>query len=204
MERLKILVAEDNVRIADDICHYLRELGHQVIGKAYTAEKARMLALQHTPQIALLDIHLEKHMDGIDLGIWFRKNLPVPVIFLTAYTDSITLQKAKEVHPDFYLVKPFNKLQLKIAIEIVGYNYYHPDTEQQKTMKLFRFCSSLMEPLSEREVDVLKLVEEGLNNRQIAERLFVSKNTVKTHLKNIFVKTTARSRADLLSKLNQA
>ena len=70
-----------------------------------------------------------------------------------------------------------------IAIEIAGDNYYNADEEQQKVLKLYRFSNRLAEPLSKREMDVLTLLEQGLNNRQVAQRLFISENTLKTHLK---------------------
>ncbi len=204
MHRLNILVVEDDPIIAEDIGRYLEEFGHEVAGTAYTVSDALSLAQIHKPKLVLLDIHLTEHTDGIDLGIWFRKNMPIPLIFITAFSDSIILEMAKKVHPDSYLIKPFNKEQLKIAIDICSENYYHPDPEQQRIKRIYRFNRYLEEPLSEREVEVVRLVAEGLNNRIIANRLFVSENTIKTHLKNIFYKTSALNRTDLISRLNKA
>ena len=68
--------------------------------------------------------------------------------------------------------------------------------------KLQRFSQLLPDPLSKREMDVLQALEKGLTNRQMAEKLFVSEHTIKSHLKNIFIKTGVKSRTELLSKLS--
>ncbi len=201
--KLKILILEDDAIVAEDIRHYLAELGHCPLGPAFTVNDAIKICDGDRPEMALLDINLSGSKDGIDFARWLSANLPIPVIFLTAYADIFTLEKAKEVHPEHYLIKPFNKQQLKIAIELAGYNYYHPNSEQQRNLRFFRFNQQLAEPLSERELDVLKCLDDGFNNRQIAEKLFVSENTVKTHLKNIFMKTDAQSRTELISKIHQ-
>ena len=203
MDRLKVLIVEDDAIVAEDLFYYLEELGHQPLGPAYSSEDAKDLAQENQPHIAMLDIHLSDTDSGIDLGAWFRENMPIPIIFLTAYADENTLAQAKKVHPEHYLLKPFNKLQLKVAVEIAGNNYYNPNTEQRKIQKLYKFSNQLTEPLSNREIDVLQLLEEGYPNRQIAAALFVSEHTVKSHLKNIFSKTDSQSRADLISKLNR-
>jgi len=204
MQSLKILVVEDDAIVAEDICQCLRNLGHNILGPAYNIDDARLLIHTTKPQLALLDINLEQPEDGIELASWLRLHLPIPVIFLSAYADEFTLEKAKEVHPEHYLIKPFNKQQLRIAIEIVGYNFYNPNAEQQKTLKIHRFINQLEESLTDRETEVLALLEQGLNNRQIAEKLYLSEHTVKSHLKNIFIKASAQSRAELISKINHA
>ncbi len=107
------------------------------------------------------------------------------------------------MHPDHYLIKPFDAKQLKIAIEIAADNYYNPNADQIWFRKLHCLSAGLGEPLSDREVDVLKLLEEGLSNQLIAERLFVSENTVKTHLKNLYLKTGVSTRSELMHKLGQ-
>jgi DNA-binding NarL/FixJ family response regulator len=204
MSTLKILVVEDDAIVAEDIRQCLSFLGHIVLGPAYHAESAKALVQQTKPHLALLDIDLSTGEDGISLAKWLKTNFPLPVIFLTAFADQFTLERAKAVHPEYYLIKPFNSTQLKVAIEIAGFNYYEPDIQQQHTFKIHRFVSQLKEPLSCRETDVLKLLEQGLNNRKIAENLYLSEHTVKSHLKNIFLKADIKSRAELISKINHA
>ena len=73
---------------------------------------------------------------------------------------------------------------------------------RDRQLKLQRFSQLLPEPLSKREKDVLQALDQGLTNRQIAEKLFLSEHTIKSHLKNIFIKTGVKNRTELLSKLN--
>jgi len=203
MEKFTILVVEDDPIVAEDISNCLTEMGHHPVGPAFDMETAKALTLNNNIQLALLDIHLEKRDDGINLAIWIKEKHPIPIIFLTAFSDGITLSKVKEIHPDHYLVKPFNEAQLKAAIEITTNNFYYPNKLQDQLTKIFKLNQKLNEPLTDREIDVLVLVDEGLSNQQISEKLFVSENTVKTHLKNIFIKTAASSRTDLINKLNR-
>lgn len=203
MDRLKILIVEDDAIVAEDLYQYLKQLGHIPIGPAYTSLDAQELAQKHTPHIAMLDIHLSATDSGLDLAVWFKANMPIPIIFLTAYADGKTLGKAKEIHPEHYLIKPFNRVQLKVAIEIAASNYYNPDEEQKSALKLYKFNNQSDEPFSEREIDVMRLLQDGYSNRQIAEKLFITEHTVKSHLKNIFSKTDSQSRTDLISKLNR-
>lgn len=202
MEQLNILVVEDDAIVAEDIANCLIDLGHMPVGPAYDIEVAKDLALENTFQLALLDIHLEGREDGIVLASWIKEKFHLPIIFLTASSDSFTLSKVKEIHPEHYLVKPFNQAQLKAAIEITANNFYNPNPIQEKHTKIFKLNQKLSDPLTEREIEVLFLLDEGYSNQQISEKLFISENTVKTHLKNIFVKTASSSRTDLINKLH--
>lgn len=203
LNRLKVLVVEDDALIAQDIVETLCESGHCPIGPAYDLETARRLLRENPVQIALLDIHLEGNDDGILLSLWIKEEFYMPVVFLTAYSDYVTLTKVKKVHPEHFLVKPFNKNQLIAALEITASNFYNPVPGRGADSKVARFNQHIGQVLTRREADVLSLVYQGLNNRQIAEELFVSVNTVKTHLKSIFVKTASSDRPALMGKLHK-
>jgi DNA-binding NarL/FixJ family response regulator len=202
MHTLRILIVEDDAIVAEDISDFLKDLGHIPVGPAYDLEAAEELIQKQKFDIALLDIHLRNPDDGINLAKWIKEKKPVPVIFLTAYSDSMTLSKVKEIHPEQYLVKPFNSAQLKAAIEITANNFYNPNPQLEINTKVLKLNQHLSTPLTQREIDILVLVNAGRSNREIAEKLFVSENTVKTHLKNIFIKTNSNSRTDLLTKIN--
>lgn len=203
MKYLKILVVEDDALVAEDIVSCLTDLDHNPIGPAYNMEAAKTLAIENNVQLALLDIQLEGREDGIILAGWLKAHFPIPVVFLTAFSDAITLSKVKEIHPEHYLVKPFNRAQLKAAIEITANNFYNPNLLLEKNTKIFKLNQKLHDSLTDREIDVLLLVESGFSNQNISEKLFISEHTVKSHIKNIFIKTASKSRTDLISKLNQ-
>ncbi|HYW18450.1 MAG TPA: ATP-binding protein [Nodularia sp. (in: cyanobacteria)] len=118
MDQVRILVVEDEVIVARTITNQLNQLGYMVTGKASSGEVAIALALETKPQLVLMDIILKGNMDGITAAASIREQLDIPIIFLTAYGDDKTLQRAKLTQPFGYVVKPFTSKDLKIAVEI--------------------------------------------------------------------------------------
>lgn len=204
LKPFKILVVEDDPIVADDICANLQQLGYEVLGPIYNFEEALVQCDEEHFDLALLDIHLDAHGQGIALALHIKSRSAVPVIFLTASSDGRTLEEAMVAHPEHYLLKPFNSAQLKAALAIVMHNHHHPDTQQQHLSRLARFNEALPEPLSKREMELMLLLPDGLSNEEIAEKLFVSLHTVKTHMKRMFHKTGAESRAKLVNMLHKA
>lgn len=123
MSNIKILVVEDELIIAEDIKNMLTEMGHQVIGIASDITEAKEILMQDEPDIALLDIHLRGSDDGITLAEFIRRKLDIPIIFITSYSDKMTVERAKQVMPEGYIVKPFEKADLFTSIEIALFNY---------------------------------------------------------------------------------
>jgi DNA-binding LytR/AlgR family response regulator len=115
---IKILVVEDELIIAEDIKTKLIELGYNVIGIATTFDEANTLLENNKPDIAILDIMLRGKKDGIDLAEIIQKQYKIPFVFLTSYADKETVERASQVMPDGYLVKPFTDKDLFAAIEI--------------------------------------------------------------------------------------
>ncbi|MDB9377493.1 response regulator, partial [Nodularia sphaerocarpa] len=118
MDQVRILVVEDEVIVARTIANQLNQLGYMVTGKASSGEVAIAKALETKPQLVLMDIILKGNMDGITAAASIREQLDIPVIFLTAYGDDKTLQRAKLTQPFGYVVKPFTSKDLRIAVEI--------------------------------------------------------------------------------------
>lgn len=116
---IRILVVEDELIIAEDIKTKLGELGYNVIGVATTFDEAVNLLEKDKPDIAMLDIMLRGEKDGIDLAEILKKEYKIPFIFLTSYADKATVERARQVMPDGYLIKPFTDKDLFAAIEIV-------------------------------------------------------------------------------------
>ena len=114
----KILIVEDEQIVAVDIQSVLERLGYQVVGSARSGEEACRMATENTPDLVLMDVRIEGPLDGIDTARRIRHNADVPVVFLTAYTDDETLDRAKDIEPYGYLVKPFAERDLQATIEI--------------------------------------------------------------------------------------
>ncbi|HLO60025.1 MAG TPA: response regulator [Bacteroidales bacterium] len=123
MSAVKIFIAEDELIIAEDIRGMLNDMGHTVTGIAVDIKEAEEILSHEMPDIALIDIHLKGVDDGIDLASIIRKKMDIPVIFITSYSDAKTVERAKHVMPDGYIVKPFEKADLFTAIEIALFNY---------------------------------------------------------------------------------
>lgn len=123
MSKLKILVVEDEVIIADNICDTLEDLGYEVTEPAINYTEALVLIEQEKPDIAILDIQLSGRKTGIDIAKKIRESYNFPFIFLTSNADQMTINEAKEVMPPAYLIKPFTKDELYSAIEITLSNF---------------------------------------------------------------------------------
>ena len=114
-----ILIVEDENIVAMDIEHGLKRLGYKVSAIVNNGKDAIKEATATKPDLILMDIQIQGDMDGIETADQIQKLLNIPVIFLTAYADEATLQKAKEVDPYGYLLKPFEETELHTAIEVV-------------------------------------------------------------------------------------
>ncbi|MCG6138391.1 MAG: ATP-binding protein [Nostoc sp. LLA-1] len=118
MGQVRILVVEDEVIVARTIASQLNQLGYMVTGTASSGKVAISKAWETKPELVLMDIILKGDMDGIAAATCIREQLGIPVIFLTAYGDDDTLQRAKLTQPFGYVVKPFTSKDLRIAVEI--------------------------------------------------------------------------------------
>lgn len=123
MQKKKIQIVEDEGIVVMHIEENLKSLGYDVSGIASSGEKAIELAENTHPDLVLMDIVLKGEMDGIEAADQIRKNFDIPVIFLTAFGDENTLQRAKATEPFAYLLKPFKEKELHIAIEIALYKH---------------------------------------------------------------------------------
>jgi len=123
MASIKILIVEDELIIAEDIRIQLNSLGYSVTGIARTYEKAIGLLENQVPDLMLVDIRLKGDRDGITLAEYVRKNHEMPLIFLTSHADTNTVERAKKVNPDGYLIKPYEREDLYTSIEIAFSNY---------------------------------------------------------------------------------
>lgn len=123
MSLIKIGIVEDEIIIADDMLSLLQSLGYQVPEPCGNYDEAIAMMQNEQPDLVILDINLGGKKDGIDVGKYIRNNLNIPFIYLTANSDKATIERARETHPDAYLVKPFDKADLYSAIEIALYNF---------------------------------------------------------------------------------
>lgn len=120
MAQEKILIVEDEVITAKILDDLLNSLGYSVVARVKTGENAIKTAGKFRPDFILMDIVLEGTMDGIDAAAEIRKRYGIPVIYLTAFSDDVTIGRAKETDPYGYLVKPFVKETIHSTIQIAA------------------------------------------------------------------------------------
>ena len=114
----EVLVVEDEKIVAADIRENLRSLGYSVPAVISSGEEAISEASQNHPDLVLMDIQLKGRIDGIEAARVVQTRLNIPVVFITAFADDATIQRAKSTDPYGYIVKPFGKKELQTTIEI--------------------------------------------------------------------------------------
>lgn len=116
---VRILIVEDEMIIGANISLQLTELGYEVSGIIPRAEEALVHIRQNKPDIILLDIQLKGNLDGVQMAKQMQQEFDIPLIYLTANSDDATFARAKDTRPEAFISKPFKKLDLKHAIELV-------------------------------------------------------------------------------------
>ena len=157
MERpIRILIVEDNVIIADDMQSMLEEIGYEIVDNVIVYEQAEEVLKTQQVDLVLIDIILASDRTGIDLGKHIRENYDIPFIFVTSNSDRATVESAKTVKPNGYLVKPFEQQDLYTSIEIALANFtYGTGTNKQEN------------PLSQEDVP--------MSNSVLKDSIFVKK-----------------------------
>jgi len=194
-----ILIVEDEALVAMDLESRLVKLGYRVTSVFSHSDKAINHLSIHSPDLVLCDININGPGDGIDVAMYVREHKKIPLVFLTALSDKSTLDRAKKALPYGYIVKPFEDDDLKTSIEMALYKY---NVEQDKlAVTKDKIAPLVSDELSAREYEVLHDILKGLSNAEIAELRYVSINTIKFHVSNVFRKFEVRSRAELLQKI---
>jgi len=166
MKEAKILIVEDEDITAEDIKDYLKNLGHDVIGICSTGEDAIEKARELDPDIVLMDIMLAGVVDGIQAAEIIREQDGIPVVYLTAYSDPQTLERAKITEPYGYILKPFDQRDLQIAVEIA----LHKHIMHRKIVESQRWLSTTVACVHEALITVDSSYQVITMN-QAAERL---------------------------------
>jgi DNA-binding NarL/FixJ family response regulator len=207
--RLKVFIAEDHqltrlgLRFALD-----QDQSFELIGEASDGESALEQVLALKPDIVLMDIELIG-MNGIEATKRIKSQLPdVRVIILTTYDDDDKIFSTFSAGADGYCMKRVNTSQLTEAMKAVseGRGWIDPAIADRVLARTEQIpeCTMLDAPsqalLSPRELDVMRLVVEGLSNPEIAQRLFLSPETVKTHMRHIMEKLAVTDRTQAAVK----
>ena len=195
----KVVIVDDHSMVREGLKQLLELNGDvEVIGEACDGVECLMLLEKVLPQVLLLDINMPVNNGLQTLEKIKKMNLDVKVILLTVHNEVDYLLKAVDIGCDGYILKNSDVNLLKKAINSVygGDVFIQPDLIPVLNMGLINKeeSSQTLEGLTKREIEVLKLITEGLFNKEIAYKLSISERTVKNHVSNIFKKINASDR----------
>jgi DNA-binding NarL/FixJ family response regulator len=197
---ITVILADDHAVVRKGIREFLEEDPDiRVLAEADDGAAAWRLTAHHLPDVAILDIRMPE-MTGIEVTRRIKGQIPqVHVLVLTAYDDEPYVLALLRAGADGYVLKTAQSSDLLRAVKQVaaGRSVLDPLI----TPKVIANLTSphTVEPLSGRELDVVRGVAKGLTNREIAQRLSISDRTVQGHLANVFTKLHANSRTEVVT-----
>ena len=199
IDTIRVLVADDHTIVRSGVLLLLQaEPDIEVVGEAADGEEAVALVDAVHPDVAVLDVAMPR-VDGLEASQRIKERHPdVAVLALTIHDDDEYVVALLEAGASGYMLKDADTEELANAIRAVsgGNGVLHPGVVRAvlDRVKPERDAAVTDSPLSDRELEVLKLTAEGLSNKEIGERLGVSIWTVQTHLAHVFEKLGTRSR----------
>jgi DNA-binding NarL/FixJ family response regulator len=205
-DKIRVLIADDQQLVREGL-HVLLDLTPDicVVGEARNGVEAIERALQLEPDVILMDVQMPE-MDGVAASRQVQETCPkVKVIILTTFDYDEYVFEALLAGAAGYLLKDVPSEQLAEAIRAAAHGeaFIHPSVTRKVVAELARLTERervrrkqpLVEPLSQREIEILALLAESLSNQEIAARLYIAPGTVKNHVSNILAKLNARDRA---------
>jgi len=202
--KIRILLADDHHIVRAGVKQLLESASDlQVIAEAGDGEEAQALIQKHKPDVAVLDIQMPK-ASGIEVTRWVRTNLPeVGVLILTAYDDDPYVMAVLQAGANGFVLKTSRADELIQAVRDVheGKSALDPNVTRKLMSSIFRGPEKkFIEPLTDREIDVLRLAAKGYTNKAIGVQLTISDRTVQGHLAHIFAKMQANSRTEAVMR----
>lgn len=209
-ESIRVLVADDQAIVRDGLATVLSLLPDvEVVGQAADGAEALLLVAELEPAVVLMDLRMPI-VDGVEATKRITAEFPaVSILVLTTFADDASILGALRAGARGYLTKDASRAEMASAIRAVaqGQTTLAPGIGDRLVEGLSSGSRGALREaelasnygLTRREGDVLRLIAEGLNNTEIASRLFVSVATVKTHINAIFAKLGVRDRAQAIA-----
>ncbi|MET0393030.1 MAG: DNA-binding response regulator [Chitinophagaceae bacterium] len=190
-----ILIVEDELITAESIAELLEEEDYVITGRARDAATALRICntAPRVPDVVICDINIKGPINGIALAGELKRLFNCELVFLTALSDPKTLQSAFAAEPVMYVVKPYTDKQLLVAVQMAFHRIFLRSRERRQDRL----------QLTGREVEVARLVAQGLSSKQIARMLSISVETVKTHRRRMLQKNNISSFPHLIYLMNR-
>jgi len=196
----KIIIADDHKIFIEGLSSLISADDNiSIVGTAEDGKQAFDLLQNNTIDIAVLDIEMP-NIDGLDLTKKIKENFPdIKVLILTMHDEIGFIRKMMEAGVDGYILKNKGKEELITAIDMLnsGEDYFGEDIKNtvMNSMKSKDMVGEII--LTKKEIEVLKLIANGDTASIIAEKLFITKDTVNTHRRNLISKTGVRNSVEL-------
>jgi DNA-binding NarL/FixJ family response regulator len=209
MKPIRLVVVDDHALFRAGLIGLLKEMAEfEIVGEASNGQDAVEIVRRQIPDVLLLDVNMPG-MNGIDTVRSIKLNSDlgmVKILMLTISKHEQDLFDAIAAGADGYLLKNVEPGDLSKAIHRVveGQGVLSPEVTQPVMRALARIGEgSLDKGLSKREIEILECLSRGMTTIQIADELFISENTVKTHVRHIFEKLEASNRAEAVRRASQ-
>lgn len=203
---IKIIIADDHQLFVDGIKILINnEEGYELVGHAYDGKSLISILGKMTADVILMDINMPL-MNGLEsTKIIKSTNAQTKILMLSTYGEKYMIDRAKEYGADGYLLKTSSKEVLLKTIKEVHKgvsNYLEPQAAIRPIPLGYDDPFIKQFNLTKRELEIIDLIKKGLTNKEIADQLFLSQFTVKTHRRNITAKLDVNSTATLLKFIN--
>lgn len=195
----RVYIVDDHAVVIEGIYSLLqKEKDIEMAGYASNADNCIRYFATHTADVILMDISLPD-MNGVDLCKIIKKNYPgIMVLALSTFNQGTYIRKMMESGASGYLLKNSGKEEIIEAIKIVTKGKTYLSFDAGQALKTDTQQQNAIPPLTKREKEVLVYIAEGLTNAQIAEKLFISIDTVDSHRKNLHAKLNVKNTAMLI------
>ncbi|MFB3089774.1 MAG: response regulator [Gammaproteobacteria bacterium] len=200
MSKESILIVDDDRTTASVMQLHLDNFGYHVAGIASSAKEAINIARDLKPDLVLMDIRLGEGADGIDAALAISKHMNIPIVFVTAHSDSKTLRRAKIVNPAGFINKPLRESDLKTTIEF-ALNQHPKIVEKSLEGASIGIILEKTYKLTPAEARVVNMLLKYPELNSTANALNICLSTVRTHLKHIYRKTNTNSKLMLLREI---
>ena len=176
--KIPVMIVEDEAIVSMEISSYLEELGYEVVAVVDNALDAYKNAQKFLPHIILMDIKLEGEADGIDAAVKILNEIDTTIVYLTAYCDEQTVERAVKTNPSAYLTKPFNKKELFVSLKIASFVYskkkkscslkrgdiiFDDEFSFETSIEQLIYCNEYLH-LTKREQELLNLLIKSKNS----------------------------------------